>query len=85
MAAGGVAFRNYYNAAMDSIHEGFLRVQDFDEQKRLADRTQLLFFEDPPSGLLGHLLHAQWLQGLREERSSEHPGQPEYNNVWLSR
>ncbi len=70
---------------MDSLHEGSLRVQDFDEQKRLADRIQLLFFQDQPQVYSGIFFMPSGYRASVRNVPPSHPGQPEYNNVSLSR
>ena len=85
IAAGGVAFNNYYNADMDDAHEGFLRTQDFAEQKALADQMQLLFFQDPPQVYSGIFFMPSGFRTWVENVVPEHNAIPLYNNVWLSR
>ena len=41
VAAGGVAFRNYYNAAVDSLRKAFLRVRDIDVSPLSIEVTML--------------------------------------------
>jgi peptide/nickel transport system substrate-binding protein len=85
IAAGGVAFNNYYNAEMDDAHKAFLRTQDFAEQKALADTMQLLFFQDPPQVYSGIFFMPSGYRTWVENVIPEHNGQPSYNNVWISR
>ena len=85
VAAGGVAFNNYYNADMDDAHKGFLRTQDFDEQKTFADQMQLLFFQDPPQVYSGIFFMPSGYRTWVENQEPEHPAMPYYSNLWLSR
>ena len=85
IASGGVAFNNYYNADMDDAHKGFLRTQDFAEQKALADQMQLLFLQDPPQVYSGIFFMPSGYRTWVENVIPEHNGQPSYNNVWISR
>jgi peptide/nickel transport system substrate-binding protein len=85
VAAGGVAFNNYYNADMDDAHKAFLRTQDFAEQKALADQMQLLFFQDPPQIYSGIFFMPSGYRTWVKNQAPEHPGMPYYTNLWIDR
>ena len=86
LAGGGTSIGfGYYNETIDELHQQFLRATDFETQKTIADGMQQAFMEDPPQVYSGIFFmpsaYRTWVHGV----PPEHPGSPQYTNVWISR
>ena len=87
MLAGGgksIGF-GYYNEEIHELHEKFLRATDFETQTMLADGMQRAFMADPPQVYSGIFFMPSAYRTWVHDVPAEHPGSPQYTNVWISR
>ena len=86
LAGGGKSIGfGYYDETIDELHKQFLRATDFEKQREIADGMQQAFMDNPPQIYSGIFFmpsaYRTWVHGV----PPEHPGSPQYTNVWLSR
>ena len=86
LAGGGTSIGfGYYNEEIDTLHKQFLRTTDFATQKTIADGMQRAFMEDPPQVYSGIFFMPSAYRTWVHDVPAEHPGSPQYTNVWISR
>ena len=86
LAGGGTSIGfGYYNETIDELHQKFLRATDFATQKEIADGMQQAFMEDPPQVYSGIFFMPSAYRTWVHNVPPEHPGSPQYTNVWMSR
>ena len=86
LAGGGKSIGfGYYNEEIDDLHQKFLRATDFETQRELADGMQRAFMSDPPQVYSGIFFMPSAYRTWVHNVPPEHPGSPQYTNVWISR
>ena len=86
LAGGGKAWGfGWYDAKMDEIHQKFLRATTQTERQNLADQAQAQFFSNPSHVYAGTFFMPSPMRSWVYGHPPEHPGYPNFNNVWIHR
>jgi peptide/nickel transport system substrate-binding protein len=86
LAGGGTSIGfGYYNEEIHQLHDKFLRATDFETQQMLADGMQQAFMNDPPQVYSGIFFMPSAYRTWVHDVPAEHPGSPQFTNVWISR